>query len=195
MSEIHAKATLRREMRAHLRAMSPAARVEASLLICRAAAQLPAFRKGKTIALFAPLASEPDIHPLIEETWAQGKRVVLPFMLERRTRPELNWHEVAGWEDVVARGPMGLREPDPVRCPLVARAELDCVFVPGLAFDEEGHRLGRGGGFYDSFLAHAPPKLACIGLMFASQKVRRVPREAHDYALRSVITEEGLESW
>jgi 5-formyltetrahydrofolate cyclo-ligase len=195
MSEIHAKADLRREMRAHLRALSPAARAHASLLICRAAATLPAFRKGKRIAFFAPLPSEPDIHPLIEEAWAQGKRVVLPFMLERRTRPELTWHEVAGWENVVARGPMGLREPDPVRCPIVTRAELDCVFVPGLAFDEEGHRLGRGGGFYDSFLAHAPPTLACIGLMFASQKVKRVPREAHDYALRGVITEDGLETW
>jgi 5-formyltetrahydrofolate cyclo-ligase len=195
MSDTHAKSNLRREMRAHLRALSPAVRACASLLICRAAAHHPAFRKGKRIALFAPLPTEPDIHPLIEEAWAQGKRVVLPFMLERRTRPELNWHEIAGWDDVVARGPMGLREPDPVRCPLVTRAELDCVFVPGLAFDEEGHRLGRGGGFYDSFLAYAPPKLACIGLMFATQKVKRVPREDHDYALRSVITEEGLVTW
>jgi 5-formyltetrahydrofolate cyclo-ligase len=64
--------------------------------------------------------------------------------------------------------------------------------VPGLAFDAEGHRLGRGGGFYDVFLAHAPPKLACIGLMFAGQQVARVPREPHDHPLRSVITEEGL---
>jgi 5-formyltetrahydrofolate cyclo-ligase len=195
MSESHAKTNLRREMRAHLRALSPAARAEASLLICRAAASHPAFRKAKRVALFAPLPSEPDIHPLIEEAWAEKKRVVLPFMLERREKPELNWHEVASWDDVVARGPMGLREPDPVRCPLVAPAELDCVFVPGLAFDEEGHRLGRGGGFYDVFLRHAPPKLPRIGLMFAAQQVKRVPREAHDYALPAVITEEGLQTW
>ena len=195
MSESHAKTNLRREMRAALRAMSPATRAEASLLICRAAASHPAFRKAARVALFAPLLSEPDIHPLIEEAWAEGKRVVLPFMLKRRTKPELNWHEVASWEDVIARGPMGLREPDPVRCPLVAPAELGCVFVPGLAFDEEGHRLGRGGGFYDSFLGHAPTKLTCIGLFFAVQKVKRVPREAHDYALQAVITEKELKTW
>jgi 5-formyltetrahydrofolate cyclo-ligase len=195
MSESHAKTNLRREMRARLRALNADARAEASLRICRAAAALAAFRTAKCVALFAPLPSEPDIHPLIEEAWAEGKRVALPFMLERRTRPELNWHEVVSWEDVVARGPMGLREPDPVRCPLVAPEELDCVFVPGLAFDEEGHRLGRGGGFYDSFLGHAPGKLACVGLFFAAQHVKRVPREAHDYALRAVITEEGLVRW
>ena len=195
MSESHAKSNLRREMRALLRTLSPAARAQASLLICRAAASHPAFRKAQRVALFAPLPSEPDIHPLIEEAWAEGKRVVLPFMLERRIKPELTWHEVTGWDDVVARGPQGLREPDPVRCPAVAPAELDCVFVPGLAFDEEGHRLGRGGGFYDAFLGHTPAKLACIGLFFAAQKVKRVPREAHDYALRAVITEEGLQKW
>jgi len=195
MSENHAKTHLRREMRARLRALAPDTRAEASLRICRTAAHHPAFRPAKCIALFAPLPSEPDIHPLIEEAWAEGKRVALPFMLERRTRPELNWHEIASWDDVIACGPMGLREPDPVRCPLVDPAEIDLVFVPGLAFDEEGHRLGRGGGYYDAFLGHAPAKLTCIGLMFAAQKVKRVPREAHDYALRAMITEDGLQSW
>jgi 5-formyltetrahydrofolate cyclo-ligase len=192
MSESHAKTNLRREMRAHLRALGADERARASIVICHTAAKHPAFRKAKRVALFAPLPSEPDIHPLIEEAWAQDKRVVLPFMLERRSSPELNWHEVTGWADLAARGPMGLREPDSVRCPLVAPTELECAFIPGLAFDEEGHRLGRGGGFYDAFLAHVPPRLPCIGLMFAAQKVKRVPREAHDFALRSVITEKGI---
>ena len=144
------------------------------------------------MALFAPLPSEPDIHPLIEEAWAQGKRVVLPLMIKHGTKPELDWHEVTSWDEVVVPGPFGLREPDPLRCPRVKPAELDCVFVPGLAFDEEGYRLGRGGGFYDSFLSVAPAALPCIGLLFHAQKVELVPREAHDQRLRQVITEEGL---
>jgi 5-formyltetrahydrofolate cyclo-ligase len=195
MSESHAKTDLRREMRARLRALSAPERAEASLHICRAAANHAAFRKATCVALFAPLPSEPDIHPLIEEAWAEGKRVALPLMLERREKPELQWHAVASWDEVVARGPRGLREPDPERCAFIAPEELDCVFVPGLAFDEEGHRLGRGGGFYDVFLGDAPGKLACIGLMFAAQKVKRVPREAHDYALKAMITEDGLRTW
>ncbi|MEI9999230.1 MAG: 5-formyltetrahydrofolate cyclo-ligase [Verrucomicrobiota bacterium] len=191
MSESQAKINLRAEMRAHLRAMNPAARAEASLLICRTAAGHPAFRAARRPALFAPLASEPDIHPLIEETWAQGKRVALPFLREGGPRPELDWHEVADWSDLAARGPMNLREPDPMRCPRVARDELDAVFVPGLAFDAQGHRLGRGGGFYDSFLADLPRGVACIGLFFALQQVARVPRAVHDHPLQRVITEAG----
>ena len=190
-----AKEKLRQEMRARLRGMSPDLRAEASLVICQMAANLPAFLKSRCVALFAPLPSEPDIHPLIEEAWAQGKRVVLPLMIRRGAAPELDWHEIASWEDVVVPGPFGLREPNPLRCPRVPLAELDCVFVPGVAFDPKGFRLGRGGGFYDRFLSLTPPTLPCVGLMFSLQKVPAVPREPHDQALRSIITEDGLTSF
>jgi 5-formyltetrahydrofolate cyclo-ligase len=190
-----AKEEMRREMRARLRSMSPALRSEASLVICQMAANQPAFLRSRCVALFAPLFSEPDIHPLIEEAWAQGKRVVLPLMLGRGLAPQLDWHEITSWDDVIIPGPFGLREPDPLRCPRVLPPELDCVFVPGVAFDGKGCRLGRGGGFYDSFLGLTPATRPCIGLMFSLQKVPAVPREPHDQPLRAVITEDGAEQF
>jgi len=199
MSDDHkadsAKKVLRREMRVRLREMGPAFRAEASLVICQIAANLPVFLKSRCVALFAPLPTEPDIHPLIEEAWAQGKRVALPFMINHGAIPELDWHAVASWDEVSRLGPLGLSEPNPLRCPRLAPAKIDCVFVPGLAFDTEGFRLGRGGGFYDSFLAQAAPTLPSIGLFFSAQKVDRVPREPHDQSLRSVITEDGVEKF
>ena len=186
------KEKLRSEMRALLRGMSPALHAEASLVICQVAANLPAFLKSRCVALFAPLPSEPDIHLLIEEAWAQGKRVVLPLMIKHGVSPQLDWHEITSWDDVVVPGPFGLSEPDPLRCPRVPLAELDCVFVPGVAFDYEGFRLGRGGGFYDNFLSLVPSTLPCVGLFFSIQKVPVVPREPHDQALRSVVTEDGF---
>ncbi len=182
----------RSEMRSRLRTLSPELRAEASLVICQMAANLPAFLDSRCVALFAPLALEPDIHPLIEEAWARNKRVVLPLMIKHGSVPELDWHEVTSWDEVVVPGPFGLREPDPLRCPRVPIAEIDCVFVPGVAFDAEGFRLGRGGGFYDRFLSQAPAMLPRIGLFFSAQKVERVPREPHDQRLRNVLTEDGL---
>ena len=192
MSGHPTKEELRREMRARLLAMEPALHAEASLVICEMAVNLPAFIESQCVALFAPLPSEPDIHPLIEEAWAQGKQVVLPLMIKRGSKPELDWHRVANWDEVVVQGPMGLREPDPLRCPRIPVEQLDCVFVPGVAFDKEGFRLGRGGGFYDCFLSQAPSTLPCVGLMFSLQAIPVVPRENHDQALRSVITEDGV---
>jgi len=189
------KEYLRRDMLAQLRSMSRALHAEASLSICTTAAHLPAFVESRCVAFFAPLASEPDIHPLIEEAWAEGKRVVLPLMLEESPVPELDWHAVTSWDEVVMPGPIGLREPDPVRCPRVPLAEIGCVFVPGVAFDAKGFRLGRGGGFYDRFLSLAPENLPRIGLMFALQKIPLVPREEHDHPLPSVVTEDGEETF
>jgi 5-formyltetrahydrofolate cyclo-ligase len=186
------KDELRREMRRRLRALDPARRAEASLVIGEEAAALPAFREAKTVALFAPLPTEPDIHPLIEEAWAQKKRVVLPRMFREGDVPHLQWHAVTTWDEVIEPGPFGLREPDHLRCPRVEIAELDCVFVPGLAFDQTGLRLGRGGGYYDSFLAHAPKQLSRFGLFFACQRVEKLPREPHDQALPAIVTEDGV---
>jgi 5-formyltetrahydrofolate cyclo-ligase len=186
------KEHLRREIRARLRAMGAEVRAAASLQICQTAAHLPAFVKASCVALFAPLPLEPDIHPLIEEAWAEKKRVVLPLMIPHRGTPELDWHEVAHWEEMTLTGPFGLREPDPLRCRRVPLTELGCVFVPGLGFDASGVRLGRGGGFYDYFLERAPATLPRFGLMFDCQEAEALPREAHDQSLPAIITENGL---
>jgi 5-formyltetrahydrofolate cyclo-ligase len=186
------KEAMRREMRARLREMGPALRAEASLVICQTAASMPAFVGSRCVALFAPLPSEPDVHPLIEEAWAQGKRVVLPLMIKHGTVPELDWHEVTSWDEVVVPAPFGLREPDPLRCTRVKVEALDCVFVPGMAFDKDGYRLGRGGGFYDSFLKRVSTTLPSVGIFFSAQMVVNVPREAHDQRLNRLITEDEL---
>jgi len=184
-----AKEELRRTMRQRLREMDPAQHAEASLVICQAAAHQAAFVRARCVALFAPLPSEPDVKLLIEEAWAEEKRVVLPLMIKHPSGPELDWHEVTDWEEVVLPGPFGLREPDPLRCPRISSTDIDCVFVPGLAFDQHGLRLGRGGGFYDYFLSRAPSGLPRFGLMFSCQNAPEIPREPHDQILNTIITE------
>jgi 5-formyltetrahydrofolate cyclo-ligase len=82
--------------------------------------------------------------------------------------------------------------------PEIGLHQLDCIFVPGLAFDHAGWRLGRGGGYYDFALAqiranakHGNP-IPHPGLMFACQEVEKIPAEAHDQRLSCILTEEGL---
>jgi 5-formyltetrahydrofolate cyclo-ligase len=187
-----AKQALRREMRMRLRELNPAARAEASLRLCQLAAHLPEFAGADKVALFAPLPSEPDIGLLIEEAWANGKQVALPRVKTEEKKPVLEWFIVSAWNELMEAGPFGLREPNAGLCQQMPAKDIDCAFIPGLAFDEEGFRLGRGGGYYDYFLAGAPQRLPCIGLMFSRQEVARVPREPHDARLRTVLTEERL---
>jgi 5-formyltetrahydrofolate cyclo-ligase len=186
------KEMLRRQMRTRLAGMTGEDRAFASLELCRRAAQLPAFRDAKALALFAPLATEPDIHPLIEEAWARGKQVVFPLMSREAGVPRLDWHAVKAWNEVVVTGPFGVREPEPSLCPRVDPLELDCIFVPGLAFDERGDRLGRGGGYYDVALTEFDVGTPRIGLMFACQQTETIPRDTHDQMLEGVVTEDGF---
>jgi 5-formyltetrahydrofolate cyclo-ligase len=189
------KEETRAAMRRKLREMSSAFRAEASLVICELAAQLPAFRTGLCIGLFAPLPSEPDILPLIEEAWASGKIVVLPRLWKKGPEPRLEWHAVTDWAQVIEQGPFGLQEPDPGLCPRIDPARLDCIFVPGMAYDRTGMRLGRGGGYYDHFLGQISRDVPRFGLMFSLQQVERLPREPHDQALRAIVTDDGLVSF
>jgi 5-formyltetrahydrofolate cyclo-ligase len=69
--------------------------------------------------------------------------------------------------------------------------ELRAVLVPGLGFDRTGARLGRGAGFYDRYLRGIGPETLVIGVCFEVQVVERVPTEAHDRSVDTLVTERG----
>jgi 5-formyltetrahydrofolate cyclo-ligase len=69
--------------------------------------------------------------------------------------------------------------------------QIDCVFVPGLAFDRHGGRLGFGGGYYDRFLCHISPLASVCGLAFGIQVVPCVPQMPHDIRMHVLVTEQG----
>jgi 5-formyltetrahydrofolate cyclo-ligase len=68
---------------------------------------------------------------------------------------------------------------------------FDAVFVPLLASDTKGNRLGYGKGFYDRFLAQCPPSVLKIGLSFF-EPIERIPFETHDIALTHLVTPNHL---
>ena len=66
------------------------------------------------------------------------------------------------------------------------------VIVPGLAFDRRGHRLGRGAGVYDRFLATLAPHTLRIGVIPDAQLVDALPTEPHDVPMHLVVTEKRV---
>ncbi|MCW3477422.1 5-formyltetrahydrofolate cyclo-ligase [Limobrevibacterium gyesilva] len=137
---------------------------------------------GAVVSGFWPMDGEIDIRPLLEALHARGHAVVLPET-PRRGNPLIFrlWHP--GMEMVQER--FGTFRPtgEP-RTP-------DVLFVPLLAFDRAGRRLGYGGGFYDRTLAGLP-RARAIGCAFAAQEVDEVPATDHDARLHAVATERGV---
>ncbi len=178
-----AKSELRQEIRAALAAMSVEQRTVDSAKICARLRELPAWKNAKSVLLFAPMPTEPDIWPLLAEALAAGKIAVLP-----RFNPSGKNYvaaRVQNPESEIVTGQFGIREPS-ARCPEIPVSRLDLILVPGVAFDRHGHRLGRGRGFYDRLLVDV--KGAKCGIAFDGQVVDEVPVGAADVRVDFIVT-------
>jgi 5-formyltetrahydrofolate cyclo-ligase len=177
------KSTLRTQLRAELKSLSVEARAAASAELCARLKMSAAWQSTRAVLLFFPVASEPDISPLLADALVSGKLLALP-----RFNATTQAYEPVVVTDLareLAVGPFQVREPVGV-CPLVPVKRLDLALVPGLGFDARGGRLGRGKGHYDRLLAGFTGLK--IGVAFDCQIVPAVPREPHDIALDAVVT-------
>ena len=170
-----AKRQLRDAMRHH-RSGDDAALIAALL------AHVP-LHVGETAAGVWPLPAEPDLRPLWHLLHAAGIAIVLPF-----TPPPGQALCFRPWAPGCAMqaGRFGTQHPQADG----GAAPPDLLFVPLLAFDRHGFRLGHGGGYYDRTLA-ALPRARSVGYGFARQEVDAVPRGPHDAKLDCIVTERG----
>jgi len=129
-----------------------------------------------------PLPGEMDLRPLMNALHDRGHRIVLPQTPARGERLSFRaWSPGAP----MRRERFGTFAPEG---PVI---EPDVVFVPMLAFDRAGNRLGYGGGYYDRTLEALPDAMA-IGFAYAAQCVAFVPVEPHDAKLKLIATESGI---
>ncbi|HEX9823596.1 MAG TPA: 5-formyltetrahydrofolate cyclo-ligase [Actinomycetota bacterium] len=178
------KAEMRKEM-GRLRAALPlgertrlAAMVERHLLGLREVAE------AVTVLVFYAFGSEVATSGLILRLGEEGKRVLLPYLVDG----EMEAAEALPGEALL---PTTYGPHEPARQEPVPAEEVEVAIAPGLAFDASGHRLGYGGGHYDRYLRRMRPEAPRIGIGFAFQVVERVPAVAHDERLDLVVTEEG----
>ena len=175
-----AKTELRRHMRAELARMNPTAAAAASESIRTSIPSLPRWQEARTLAAYAALPGEPDLRPF---DWGQSKTLLLP----RVDGEILVFHRVHDTTQLKP-GAFGVLEPDPAQCPIADPATAGIIFVPGVAFTPDGHRLGRGRGYYDRLLSTLPESVLRVGVCFASQLVTALPDEPHDESVDLVLS-------
>lgn len=176
------KARLRAEMREVLASLPADQRHTGSGAACELLRSQPLWRDSRTLLLYAPTPDEVDIWPLFETALAAGKQILLPRYSTERGEYEVR--EIAT-KDEICVGRFGIREPSP-KCRPLASNLLDLIMVPGIAFDLQGHRLGRGKGFYDRLLATLQG--AKCGVAFDRQIVPELPIAPHDVVLHRILT-------
>jgi 5-formyltetrahydrofolate cyclo-ligase len=181
------KQTLRRVMREKLRAQTAPQLAVASQQI---AARLNALKiKSGGIVLFLAQPREPNVDEFARVLMRNGMRVFAPHARGR----EIFFDEIAPDWSNVSTNAHGWREPREYSRPEDDQAshkeKISTIFLPGLAFDLKGNRLGQGGGWYDRALKSLPPGVLRVGVCFDFQIIEHVPCEAHDQRVEVIVSE------
>ena len=183
------KKALRKHYRALRDELSPSNREQQSAAISRKIIESERFRQAKVVALYAAHGSEVDLTAVLEAGLATGKLMLLP-RVECEGKVLTFWQVEQGEE--LVKGTYDLREPRIIGKKPFIIDDIDIILVPGIVFDNRGHRVGYGGGYYDRYLARNGPYT--IGIAYNEQLIDKLPIaiEEHDVSLDLILTE-GVE--
>ncbi|MBO4345043.1 MAG: 5-formyltetrahydrofolate cyclo-ligase [Victivallales bacterium] len=181
------KAALRAEYKERLRGLCGRDRLSAALVSRLAASEL--LSAASVMVGFMPIRQEPDIFATMESWLSAGRRLFLPAYSAEDCCYRLA--EVGGLDESwMSRGKFGI--PEPVRTITDAVPPFHFTMpaiwlVPGLAFSEDGARLGRGGGYYDRLLKGADG--VKVGLLYECQIAAAIPALDYDIRMDFLLTE------
>lgn len=183
-----AKPQLRRALRRSRQELTEAFRTHAAAGFTRAVDELHRRHPSGPVLVYLPTGLEPPIESALR-TLLPARDLWLPVTVAHRGLAWCPWRTTTSFAPT---GPAGLLEPVGPR--LQAPPSPAFVVVPCLAVDEDGVRLGMGGGYYDTFLATLDPSVPRIGCVFAAEVLPAgsVPRDSWDALLPAVVTEHGL---
>lgn len=183
------KASMRKEVTQKRDSLSRKDIFEKSRSIKSKLFKLPEFIKSDTVSFFVNFKSEVETVNMIEESIKMGKRVIVPVVVSGQK--DLLLSELKSLDELYP-SKFGILEPESMFIRPVDEREIEVLITPGVAFDEEGFRIGYGGGYYDRLIKKLPDRCKTIALAFEIQMVDRVPREEHDMKVHMIITEDRI---
>jgi len=149
--------------------------------------ELPIYKQAKVIMVYYPLRGEADILRKIRKDLG-SKRFCFPVMDLKAKN--LRIFEITNLDEDFCIGAWGVMQPDTEKTKEVDIKEIDVIIVPGLAFDRQRNRLGRGAGFYDRFLQDITPPTKKVGIAFEFQILENLPTNlSWDQKVDTVVSE------
>ncbi|MFB3118692.1 MAG: 5-formyltetrahydrofolate cyclo-ligase [Myxococcota bacterium] len=185
---IESKRRLRRQMLRLRKDVTPADSARAGQAAANVLIDLELARRAKRIALYAALPYELPTRPLFDAVVEKGGAALLPRTVDP---PGLEFFAVEHWEDL-RPGAFGVLEPQNDGT-AVRLNPGDLVVVPGVAFDEDGYRLGHGKGYYDrAFATEIGDVPTLVGFGYEFQIVGAVPHDHRDRQMDAIVTDQKV---
>lgn len=148
---------------------------------------IPAFNTSAHILFYVSTDGEVHTHDLIRESLSSNKNIYVPIS-EPKTHT-LTISKIQKFSDLII-STYGILEPKKEKISAVPLNQIEVIIVPGVVFDEKGHRIGQGGGYYDWLLSHT--KATSIALAFEFQIQNAIPTETHDQKVDFIVTEKRV---
>ncbi len=145
------------------------------------------WQKANVIGITISRFPEVNTYPIIEKAWREGKTVTVPKCIPKTRK--LDFRKITDFSQC-EKGYFQLIEPLINQTEAVEKNSIDLLIVPGLAFTENGERIGFGGGYYDRYLEQFNGPT--LSLAFEIQIVQQLPLEEHDFQIDQIISEANI---
>ncbi|MFW5975023.1 MAG: 5-formyltetrahydrofolate cyclo-ligase [Bacteroidota bacterium] len=175
------KEALRKQIRALKKQVSSHEKIRRSKSILDKVEKLEAFQLSHVVMVYWSMSDEVHTHDFIKK-WTKFKSIVLPVV--KGDKLELRFFE--GEHSLIPGEHYGIMEP--VGTLLQDIYQIDMIIVPGVAFDKQNNRLGRGKAYYDKLLKKN--RAYKVGVCFDFQVVDQVPVDENDVPVNMVISED-----
>lgn len=162
---------------------------ESSEKICQYLSEWSIFQQVNCVMGYLAYENEVNLDELLKTSLEKNKKVAVPLIMPDKKENIIKAIEFKGFANIVL-GEYGIRTVDKMG-DLLEPESIDLIMVPGVAFTEQGERLGMGKGYYDRFLPQAS-KAKKIGVTLSMQLAKSLPTEEHDVKMDFLVTEKGI---
>ena len=165
-------------------------------VICKRVMALAEYQAADTVMWYLHCRTEVRTHQAVQIALKSEKKVIIPYCTQdNQGAPKLGLWHLQRLDELVA-GTWQIPEPPQSRWgesgkEVVPKA-LDLVIVPGVAFDQQGQRLGNGMGYYDRLLAQVRTNTHLFAICFEAQLYPDIPVDAYDIVMHKVVTERQI---
>lgn len=173
------KQELRKQYKMLRRSLSKTEMEQEAKAVMQRFLSLPEYQSCSDILLYISQDNEVDTIPILQHAKEDGKRIAVPKVYGSH----MHFHQIAGLEDLKP-GAYGILEPEEGE---IFQPEHGIILVPGIVFDEKGHRIGYGGGYYDRYLAHHW-ELLSVALAYDYQVISEIVCEEFDKQPDIILT-------
>lgn len=186
-----AKQKLRESIKKAISNLPSPIKCQQSLKVQQKLLEHPKYLSSKQIAVYLSINREINTLDIVKNILGTGKKCFIPkFDTTNRQMEMIQLNSMEEYDNLPTVK-WNIKQPaDHTNNVVASPQDFDLIIVPGVAFSTHGHRLGNGGGFYDSYLkscVFSDKKPYLIGLAFNEQKVSDIPIEEHDVVLDEVL--------